>query len=104
MQSLHTVLKLAQLSWTGHVVRMPDERLPKKVFHGEFQEAKRFQGGQKKRYNDTHKGSLKDFDIPIGSLEQTAQERSQWRSLINKVATLFEEKRICEVFSPLTKF
>ena len=29
-QSMHTVLKLAQLWWTGHVIRMPDERLQRK--------------------------------------------------------------------------
>ena len=55
---------------------MPDARLPKKVFYGELQEGKRSQGGQKKRYKDTLKASLKDFEIPMGSWEQTAQERS----------------------------
>ena len=96
MQSMHTVLKLAQLRWTGHVIRMPDARLPKKVFYGELQEGKRSQSGQKKRYKDTLKASLKDFEIPMGSWEQTAQERSKWRGLINKGAALYEKKRICE--------
>ena len=71
---MHTVIKLAQLRWSGHNIRMPDERLPKKVFYGELQEGKRSQGGQKKRYKDTLKSSLKDFDIPLGSWEHTAQE------------------------------
>ena len=34
------------------------------------------QGDQKKRYKDTLNASLKDFYIPVGSLEHTAQERS----------------------------
>ena len=84
--------KLAQLRWTGHVIRMPDKRLPKKLFYGELREGKRSQGGQKKRYKDTLKASLKDFDIPIGSWEQTAQERSKWRGLINKGAALYEKR------------
>ena len=68
MQSVHTLLKLGQLRWTGHVTRMPDERLPKKVLYGELQEGKRSHGGQKKRYEDTLKASLKDFNIPIDRL------------------------------------
>ena len=64
MQSVHTLLKLAQLTWTGHVTRMPDERLPKKVLYGELQEGKRSQGGQKKRNKDTLKASRKDLNIP----------------------------------------
>ena len=96
MQSVHTLLKLAQLRWTGHVTRMPDERLPKKILYGELQEGKRSQGGQKKRYKDTLKASLKDFNIPTESWEQAAQDRIKWCCLINKGATQFEAKRICE--------
>ena len=93
---MHTVLNLAQIRWTSHSIRMRDERLPKKVFYGELQAGKRSQSGQKKRYKDTLKASLKDFDIPIGSWEQSARERSKWRGLINKGAALYERKRICE--------
>ena len=72
MQSVHTLLKLAQLRWTGHVTRMPDERLPKKVLYGELHEGKRSQCGQKKRYRDALKASLKDFNIPIDSTSTKA--------------------------------
>ena len=41
MQSVHTLLKLAQLSWTGHVATMPEERLPKKMLCGELEMGKR---------------------------------------------------------------
>ena len=96
MQSVHTLLKLAQLRWTGHVARMPDERLPKKVLYAELQEGKRSQGGHKKRYKDILKASIKDFNIPTEAWEQAAQDRTKWRCLINKGASQFEAKIICE--------
>ena len=72
MQSVHTLLKLALLRWTGHITRMPDKRLPKKLLYGELQDGKRSNGGQKKRYKDTLKASLKDCNIPT---ESWAQDR-----------------------------
>ena len=81
MQSVYTLLKLAQLRWTGHVTRMPDERLPKKILHGELQVGKRSHAGQKKRYRDTLKASLKNFNIPTESWEQIAQDCTKWRGL-----------------------
>ena len=63
---------------------MPDVRLPKKIFYGELQVGKRSHGGQKKRYKDTLKTSLKDFNIPTESWEQIAQDRTKWRGLIKR--------------------
>ena len=48
IQCAHTLLKLAQLRWTGHVTRMPEEHLPKKILYGELEMGKRSHGGQKK--------------------------------------------------------
>ena len=96
MQSIHTLLKLAQLRWTGHVTRMPNERLPKKILYRELQVGKRSHGGQKKRYKDTLKTSLKDFNIPTESWEQIAQYRTKWRGLIKRGAGEYGAKRISE--------
>ena len=54
MQSVHTLLKLAQLRWIGHVTRIPEEHLPKKILCGELEMGKHSHGGQK-RYKDPSK-------------------------------------------------
>ena len=94
MQSAHTLLKLAQLRWTGHVIRILDERLPKKILYGELQVGKRSHGGQKKRYKDPIKTFIKDFNIPTESWEQIAQDRAKWRNLIRSGAGEYEAKKI----------
>ena len=91
MQSVHTLQKLAQLKWTGQ-----EERFPKKILYGELQVGKRSHGGQKKRYKDILKASLKDFSIPTESWEQITQDRTKWRGLIRRGAGKYEAKRISE--------
>ena len=96
MKSVHTPLKLAQLRWAGHVTRMLEERLPKKNLYGELEMGKHSHGGQQKRYKDTIKASLKDFNIPTESWEQIAQDRGKWRGLNRRDASEYEAKRISE--------
>ena len=47
-------------------------------------------------HKDILKASLKAFNIPTESWEQTAQDRTKLRCLINKGASQFETKRIRE--------
>ena len=57
---------------------MSDERLPKKLLYGELQVVINApHGGQKKRYKDTFKASLKDFNLPTELWEQIAQDRAK---------------------------
>ena len=72
---------------------MPDERLPKKILYRELQIEKRSNGGQKKRYKDTLKASLKDFNIPTDSWKQIAQDRTKWWGLIRRGAGEYEAKK-----------
>ena len=72
---------------------MPDERLPKKILYGDLQIGKRSHGGQKKRYKDTLKASIRDFFIPTESWGQIAQDRTKWRGLIRRGAGEYEAKR-----------
>ena len=48
-------IKRAQLRWSGHLVRMADDRIPKTVFYGELGAGHRTPGGQRKRYKDVLK-------------------------------------------------
>ena len=91
--SIHTILMKSQIRWAGYVVRMPDHRLPKHLLYGELQQGRRTQGGQRKRFKDTLKASLKAFSISPDTWEEAATDRLGWRSLTHKCAVNCEEKR-----------
>ena len=93
LPSIHTLLKKSQLRWAGHVARMPDNRLPKKLLFGELQHGKRSLGGPKKRYKDTLKGSLKSFNLNPDTWELAAQNRKEWRAALHNGAKTHEKER-----------
>ena len=90
-----TIMRKAQLRWAGHVTRMPDSRIPKQLFYGELHQGKRTVGGQRKRYKDSLKASLKEFSIPIQNWEALALNRSQWRSHISQGAAFADSVKTC---------
>lgn len=79
IEPLEILLLQKQLRWAGHVIRMPETRLPRKVMYGEIPDSARSVGGQRKRYKDHLKTSLKSCNIQPQTLEISATDRQQWR-------------------------
>ena len=57
--------------WTGHVIRMEDNRLPKQVFYSQLEQGTRSHGGQRKRYKDVLKSNLTACNIDPHDLESS---------------------------------
>ncbi|XP_072047132.1 uncharacterized protein [Amphiura filiformis] len=90
MESVEAILVKSQLRWAGHVVRMPDERLPKAVMYAELTEGKRKCDGQKLRYRDVVKRHLNTADMDVDTWETKA---SDWRKKIHDAGKTVERKR-----------
>ena len=93
MESVEAMLVKSQLRWAGHVVRVPDDRLPKAVFYSELTSGKRKRGGQKLRYKDVLKRHLKAADMDVDTWESDAKNRHFWRKEILDAGNTVERKR-----------
>ena len=91
--SLESVVLRSQLRWTGHVIRMNKERLPRQTFYGELQTGKRSVGRPLLRYKDTLKRQLKLTKIAPHTLENIASQRVEWRRLVATAANTAEAER-----------
>ena len=93
---VQTEVRKNRIRWAGHVRRMPDNRIPKQLLYCQLREGKRSRGRPKKRFLDSLKASLKDFDIDPDTWESRAENRPTWRSLIRSGAKSFESNRAGE--------
>nr|VZI41720.1 unnamed protein product [Spirometra erinaceieuropaei] len=91
---IYAILRQMQLRWSGHLVRLDDERLPKRLFYGDVATGSRRQGGQIRRYKDTLKSSLKRLQINPTNWEELARDRPTWRRTVKTGAAIYEANRI----------
>ncbi len=68
-------MRKTKTRWAGHVSRMSDCRIPKQLLYGELSHDSRKVGGQRKRYKDSLKAYLKDFNIEVATWETAASNR-----------------------------
>ena len=94
LTTIHTLLQRNQIRWTGHVIRMENVRIPKQLLYGELSVGKRSVGGQRKRYKDCLKASLKALNFDLKSWEWLAMDRVRWRSHTIAGADTAEAERL----------
>eukprot|EP00914_Ancora_sagittata_P004027 GHVO01008857.1.p1 GENE.GHVO01008857.1~~GHVO01008857.1.p1 ORF type:complete len:413 (-),score=24.97 GHVO01008857.1:417-1655(-) len=91
--SIEAILTRSQIRWCGHLARMKDEMIPKALFFGELCQGKRSTGGQRKRYKDVAKATMKSHNIDHTQWERQAADRDNWRLLCHDGSKHFEASR-----------
>ena len=91
--SIEALIIKRQLCWIGHVICMPENRFPRKLFYGELTSGYRSCGVQRKRYKDHLRSILKQCSISTPELESLAACCSTWRSTCNNAVVTFEARR-----------
>ncbi|KAJ8375401.1 hypothetical protein SKAU_G00059810 [Synaphobranchus kaupii] len=75
-RSIQAMITQHQLRWLGHVIRMPQNHLPRRMLYGQLHHGRRSAGGQKKRYKDQLKTVLRKCKIRPEDLEDVAADRN----------------------------
>ena len=84
----------AHLHWSGHLTSMEDHRIPRVLFYGQLEFGKWSSGGQKKRYKDILKSTLKSCAIQVITWEHQSISRSAWRNICHKGVDHFKCGRL----------
>ena len=79
---LYTILRNRRLRWSGHVVRMEDNRIPKTVLFSELASGTRARGRPRLRFLDVIKRDLHAFNISKEGWETKANDRAAWKAAL----------------------
>jgi hypothetical protein len=81
------MIKSRRMRWIGHVARMVQNRNPYRILVGR-QEGKRPLGRPRCRWVDNVKMDLREIGWSGADCIDVAQDRDQWRALVNTVMNL----------------
>lgn len=79
--SLINILRQKRLTWLGHVSRMADTRLPRRLLLWEPR-GRRRPGRQRMRWRDAVSRDLQDSGVSFHEAMVAAQDRKAWRSFV----------------------
>ena len=82
LPSMEDLLIRKNLRWTGYLMRMSPDRLPKQVLYSQLSSGHRKRGCPHLRFKDTIKRNLKLRDIKIDSWTSLSQQRDKWRATV----------------------
>ena len=89
--NIESLIMSSQMRWAGHLLRMEDTRLPKKLFYGELKNGKRPRHKPRKRFREYN---LKELSINDSVWEETALNRDKWRKSVRGGCNLLESNRL----------
>ena len=88
MEPLEDTIRKYRLRWAGHVRRMDDTRLPKKILFGNVAGGKKSAGKPKKNWVDCLEEDCARANIPYGSWTEKAKNRTTWQKSISSLTSV----------------
>ena len=90
-QTIESMIMNNRLRWLGHVVRMADERMPKRMMFAKLQTT-RPAGGTKQRWKDCVQHDLRAMGVDVGWVD-LARQRDKWHAATQEAVKKWEAEK-----------